>query len=539
MLYKLARCLFQLRVAGGTFRWQRFALRISRRKGAAAACLLNPQPRIFRDAAQGAVIMGRGFLVDELYFTPQMKILSEEQIDRFHYAALEILERMGVRMTHPKGLELLSAAGCKVVGTQVYFPAHVVEKALAMAPHRLTLGNRDNKREVELEDRRTFFGPTLDCINYLDPDSGQRSPCVSDHIKVMARLCDKLDNYSWNMTLGLADDFPATMADKVASRMAMEYCRKPTVCCCADVASLNEIYEMAVLCQGGVDEFERNPYLIHLADPVSPLLYYDPVVEKIIFCAEKKIPLINFPGIQSAGTAPATLAGTIVQASAESLSGLVLHQMANPGAPFIYGAFSTIMDMRTTVFSYGAIEMALMVGALAQMSQRYRLPFFGTAGCTDSQAVDMQAAVEGSLQDLVSASVGEGLVHDTHSWLDHGSTLSPAYFVLGQDILGMVKKFMAGVAVTDDNLALDVIEKVGSGGNFLREKHTMKHFKSMFYPTLFERVQYENWAGRGFPSVEARLREKTLKLMASEDAAPLAPEIVKELDSRQKSWAKW
>ncbi len=483
--------------------------------------------------------MGRGFLIDELHFTPRMKVLSEEQIDRFHYAALEILERLGVRMTQPKGLELLAAAGCKVVGQQVYFPSWVVEKALAQAPHRFALGSRDNKRCIELEDRRTYFGPTIDCINYLDPGTGERSPFVSKHIKVMARLCEKLDNYGWNMTLGMADDFPATMADKVASRIAMEYCRKPTVCCCADVASLKEIYEMAVLCQGGVDEFERHPYLLHLADPVSPLLYYDPVVEKIIFCAEKKIPLINFPGIQAAGTSPATLAGTIVQASAESLSGLVLHQAANPGAPFIYGAFSTIMDMRTTVFSYGAIEMALMVGALAQIAQRYRLPFYGTAGCTDSQVVDIQAGVEGAMQDLVSATVGEGLVHDTHCWLDHGSTVSPAYFVLGQEILGMVKKFMNGVAVTDDSLALDVIAKVGSGGNFLREKHTMSNFKSMFYSNIFERVPYENWVNRGAPTIEARLRERTLKLIDSPDENPLAPEIVKELDQRQKSWEKW
>ncbi|MDR2387775.1 MAG: trimethylamine methyltransferase family protein, partial [Deltaproteobacteria bacterium] len=275
--------------------------------------------------------MGRGFLVDELRFTPRIEILNDAQMDRFHQAALEILERLGIRMTHPKGLELLAAAGCKVVNNQVYFPPWVVEKALTMAPHRLSLGNRDNTRAVQLDDRRSYFGPTLDCIFYLDPETGERSPCDSPHVKIMSRLCDKLDNYTWNMTLGLCNDYPPTMADKVASRLAMEFCRKPTVCCCADVRSLEQIYEMAVLLQGGVDEFERHPYLLHLADPVSPLLYYDPVVAKMIYCAEKKIPLINYPGIQAAGTSPATLAGTIVQASAEALSGLVLHQMANPG----------------------------------------------------------------------------------------------------------------------------------------------------------------------------------------------------------------
>ena len=481
--------------------------------------------------------MGRGLLVDELNFTPRLMILNENQIDRFHYAALEILERLGVRMTHPRGLEVLAGAGCRIVGQQVYFPSWVVEKALFQAPKRLVLGARDNQRSVTLEDRRTWFGPTLECINYLDPINGQRSPCRSEHIKIMARLCDKLDNYNWNMTLGLADDYPASMADKVASRTAMEFCRKPTVCCCNDEVSLNEIYEMALLCQGGVEAFNRQPLLLHLADPVSPLLYYDPVVTKIMFCAEKKIPLINYPGIQAAGTSPATLAGTIVQASAESLSGLVLHQAVNPGAPFLYGAFSTIMDMRTTVFSYGAIEMATMVGAMSQISQRYGLPFFGTAGCTDSQVVDIQAGVEGALQDLISATVGEGLVHDTHCWLDHGSTVAPAYLVLGQDILGMVKRFKEGVPVSDETLALEVIEKVGSGGNFLKEKHTLRNFKQMFYSDLFDRLQYESWQNKGARPIEDRLREKTMNLLASADENPLDPAIVRELNARQKHWA--
>jgi trimethylamine--corrinoid protein Co-methyltransferase len=197
------------------------------------------------------------------------------------------------------------------------------------------------------------------------------------------------------------------------------------------------------------------------------------------------------------------------------------------------------MDMRTTVFSYGAIEMAMMVGAMAQISQRYKLPYFGTAGCTDSQMVDMQAAVEGALQDLVAAGVGEGLIHDTHCWIDHGSTLSPSYMVLGQEILGMVKQFMGGVTISEDTLALDVIGKVGSGGNFLREKHTMKNFKSMYYSDLFDRLQYESWQNKGGKLIEERLKEKTMKVINSEDDNPVDPALVKELDARQKSWEKW
>ena len=483
--------------------------------------------------------MKRGLLVDELNFTPKLQILDEAQMERVHQASLEILERMGIKIAHPKGLEMLASVGCQIDGTQARIPAHVVERALAGAPKRVVLGDRDNARNVVLEDRRTWYGPTLDCINYLDPETGGRSPCQSGHVKVMSRLCDKLDTYTWNMTLGLCDDLPATMADKVASRMAMEYCRKPTVCCCADRRSLEQIYQMAVMCQGGVKEFERNPYLLHLADPTSPLLYYDPVVEKIIFCAEKRIPLINFPGIQACGTAPATLAGTIVQASAESLSWLVLHQAANPGAPFIYGAFATIMDMRTTVFSYGAVELSMMVGAMAQLSQRYKLPFFGTAGCTDAQLVDIQAGVEGSIQDLVAATVGQGLVHDTHSWLDHGSTVSPEYFVLGHEILGMIDRFMEGIPINTETLALDVIEAVGPAGNFLREPHTLKHFKETFYSKVFERSHHEAWLTKGGKTIEERLKARTLALVKEPDPNPLDPALSAEFDKMQARWATW
>jgi trimethylamine--corrinoid protein Co-methyltransferase len=182
--------------------------------------------------------------------------------------------------------------------------------------------------------------------------------------------------------------------------------------------------------------------------------------------------------------------------------------------------------------------MALMGAALAQLAQRYRLPLFSTSGCSDSQVVDIQAALEGGLQDLISAAMGEGLVHDVHCWLDHGSALSPAYLVLGQEILSMTRKFMEGLTVSDESLAIEVIEKVGPGGNFLRERHTLRHFKEMLYPALCERVSHDNWLSRGAPSFEDRLRDRTLSLIASEDANPLDPKIVKELDRRQKSWER-
>jgi len=258
-------------------------------------------------------------------------------------------------------------------------------------------------------------------------------------------------------------------------------------------------------------------------------------VDKVLFCAEKGIPLINFPAPQACGSAPATFAGTIVQASAESLSGLVMHQLANPGAPFIYGAFTTIMDMRTSIFSYGAPEISLMTGALAQMAQHYGLPFFGTAGATDAKFCDAQAGAEAAFQCLSSAAIGSGLVHDCSSWMDHGNLVSPEFMVLVNDIVTSVKHYMKGIPVTKDTLALDVIDKVGPGGHYLQEKHTMDHFKKIKYSELFERQVYANWKNGGEKKIEQRLQELTIQKMQHRPE-PLSEDIIKELDRMQAAW---
>jgi trimethylamine--corrinoid protein Co-methyltransferase len=244
--------------------------------------------------------------------------------------------------------------------------------------------------------------------------------------------------------------------------------------------------------------------------------------------------LINFPAPQAGSTAPATFAGEVVQGSAESLSGLVLAQLVNPGAPFIYGAFATVMDMQTTVFSYAAPEMSLMVAAMAQMAQYYQLPFFGTAGCSDAKFPDAQAAAEAAFSCLASALVGANLIHDS-GWLDHGSLASPGHMVLVNEILHMVRQFMSGMPVNDEMLALDVIDRVGPGGHYLEEDHTYAHFKDVWYSDLFDRSIQQEWVAQGEKQFDERLREKTKQVMAHEPT-PLPDEVLVEMEKMAEHW---
>jgi trimethylamine--corrinoid protein Co-methyltransferase len=471
----------------------------------------------------------------DLNFKPKVKVIDERQIEQIHLATLEVLERTGVVFNHPRALEVLDGAGAWVDGDRVRIPAWLVEDSIRHAPKRIVLGSRDGARSVVLEGDKSWFGPSLDCIDYLDPVSEERRPFTSDDCRITATVADALPNYTWVMTIGMAADTEADIADRVIARQVLTYCEKPFVFCCKDVASARDIYEMALLIVGDEEKFKRTPTLVHYSEPISPLSYFGPAVEKIIFCAETGIPVINFPAPQTGGTSPATFAGTIVQGSAESLSGLVLAQLVRPGAPFIYGAFTTIMDMKTTIFSYGAPEMSLMVAAVSQMAQYYKLPFFGTAGCTDAKFPDPQAAAEVAFSCLSSALVGANLVHDAGSWIDHGSLVSPAFMVLVNEVLDMVKQYMRGIPVNEETLAIELIDRIGPGGHYLDEDHTMRHFRDVWYPNLFDRTIYDVWQQQGAKRFEERLREKTLQAMDHKPAA-LSSEIVKELDRMAEHW---
>ena len=471
----------------------------------------------------------------EIKFRPQLKVINDYQIQQIHQATLEVLERTGVQVSHPRALELLHGAGARIAGERVRIPSWLVEDALHKAPTRVVLGDRKGQRKVYLEGDKSWFGPSLDCVDYLDPLTNERRRFVSDDCRVTATLADALPNYSWVMTIGMADDVEPDIADRVIARQVFKYTEKPLVFCCKDGNSLKDIYEMALLIAGSKERFDQAPTIVQYSEPISPLLYYDPAVEKIIFCAENNIPQINFPAPQGGSTAPATFAGEIVQGSAESLSGLVLAQLVRPGAPFIYGAFTTVMDMRTTIFSYGAPEISLMKAAMAQMAQFYQLPFFGTAGATDAKFPDTQAGAEAAFSLLSAALIGANLVHDAGSWLDHGSLASPAFMVLVNEILYMVNQYMRGISVDDESLAIDLIDKIGPGGHYLNEDHTMEHFRDVWYSDLFDRKVYDVWLEEGGKKFEQRLQDKTTTLMEHQPE-PLPQDVLNEMETMQKHW---
>jgi trimethylamine--corrinoid protein Co-methyltransferase len=465
---------------------------------------------------------------------PRLKAFRPKEAEKVHEATLEVLNRTGVKVTHPRALKLLADGGAKIKESRVRIPPAMVESALASAPSRIALAKRGGERAVVLQSNKSWMGPSLDCLDFLDPITSKRRRFALEDCRTTATLLDGLPNYSWGMTFGLADDVPSELADRAVMKEAMVHCEKPMVFCCNDTKSLKDIYDMAVLIAGSEAKFAKAPTVVMLADPISPLVHSDEVLEKVVFCAEHGIPHIYFGAPQAGSTGPATFAGTIVQGIAESLSGLVISQLLRPGAPFIFGALATIMDMRTMVFSYGAPEMSLMASAMAQMAQYYKLPSFGTAGCSDAKLPDAQAAAEATFSLQASIFSGANLVHDC-GLLDHGSLVSPACMVLVHEIISMINQYVRGIRIDEESLAVDVIDRIGPGGQFLTDEHTYDHFADVWYSNLFERSNYQKWLTEGGRKFEERLHQITAEATEHEPT-PLPEELIGELDRLAAHW---
>jgi len=188
-------------------------------------------------------------------------------------AALEVLERIGVEISHTKAKELLNSAGAHINGDRVRIPAWMVEDAIRTAPTCVILGNRDGTRKVYFEGSKLWFGLSLDCVDYLDPLTNERRRFTSDDCRVTATLADTLENYTWVMTIGMADDKPPDIADRIIAKQVFSYTEKPLVFCCKDGNSMKDIYEVALLVTGDKEKFDKAPTIVQYSEPISPLLY--------------------------------------------------------------------------------------------------------------------------------------------------------------------------------------------------------------------------------------------------------------------------
>ena len=467
---------------------------------------------------------------------PRLQMFDAAQCDQIHQAALEVLRRTGVRVHQDEALGLLKDAGAHASDdTLVRIPVALVEWALRQAPSQIGLCARGSDRVVvPLAGRHVSFGSGSDCPNYLDPRTGEKRRFTTRDVVDCIRLVDALPQLGFVMSMGIPSDVESE--DQSGARRGNAYRRqfalmlentaKPIVFVCNDREDCEAIAGMASAAAGGLDRLQLNPTLLLYSEPTTPLQHSRTATEKLLFMAEHRLPVVHSPAPMMGGTAPATLAGGLVLGTAEALSSLVIHQLKRAGAPFVFGSGLHHMDMKTTISVYGAPEFQLARIAVAAMGQHYGLPTWGYAGHSDSNVMDEQAAADAALSVMMALLTGANLVHDV-GYLEAGLTTSPEMIVFTAEMIDIGRQMMEGVRLDAEAMALEVIHRVGPGGDYLTDDHTLAHFRDFWQPALFDRQRADRWAASGGKRLGDRLRDRTLTLLESHRPEPL-PDAVKD-----------
>ncbi len=456
--------------------------------------------------------------------TPQFRVLSDAQAQAIYYAALEVLNRTGVHVHNREARDLLASAGARVDGVRVRIPPHVVQDAIAATPRTFTLWSRDGKPRIQVAQDRVHFGPGLTSTYFIDPETGERRKTRRGDPGLTAKVCDALPNVDYVMSLGLIGDVTPKLAPVYEFAEMVANTTKPVMPWAYDLDNVRDIYDIAVAVAGSEEALRRRPFLAFFATFQAPLMATDHDLANVLWMAERGIPVVYLGGGAAGSTAPITGAGLMVSYLAGALTGLVAVQLKARGAPVCIGGVPEPTDLRTGRPAYGGPEMSLYSAAMSDLSRYLGVPFMGTAGASEAKVLDLQAAIESTVQVILSALSGASLVHDL-GFLDCADIGSLESLVMNDEIIAMARRIMRGVEVSDETMMLDLIDRVGPGGEFLSTKETAKLCRSeIWMPTIFDRDPWVNWVQAGSPTTLDRVCAKLRDILANHRVPPLPAE---------------
>lgn len=452
-----------------------------------------------------------------------MSIFTKDQLNTLHQSTLRILASTGFIADDDEALELFHNAGATVDFKQrlVKLPAFIVEEAIQSVPATVYLAGRGNKR-FYLGDGKTRFCSFGEAPNIVDPETKEVRPVTIKDEANYAKLVDALDQHDMCWDAWVASDVPAKTYTLHSFEAYVNNTVKPFCAATPNGIMAKATVKLAAAVCGGVEEMRRRPLCVAGTCPKSPLNLDRGICESIIVLARAGVPNMNMSALTSGGTGPVTLAGTIVLHNAEMLACIVLAQLSAKGAPSIYGSCTSALDLRRATATYGCPEIAMFSAAISELTQYYRIPSVVAGFWTDSSSSDLQCGHEKTLNGLLPALTGAGMIFGT-GCLAAGMIGSFGQLVADNEMIAMVRRVLKGVPINDVELALDLIESVGPKGNFLAEQHTIDHMKAaQIHPELLDRS-----TGKGGPSFTENADEKAAALLAQHQPQPLKPEVQK------------
>ncbi len=464
--------------------------------------------------------------------SPFCRLLSSEDVKQIDQLARRILERIGIRVIGNDFLKILQEAGAQVDYSEqrVRFGGGWLDEVLSKAPTRFILHSRDGRHDVHLGDGRVYFANGGRVFRILDMSTGGYRLTMLRDVAHTATLVEHLDNISLYIIACQAHDLAPQYYHLNDFYHAFNNTTKHVMGGCDNPAGVEQMWELARIIAGGEGQLREKPFVSVITNPISPLTIDANTFHILDFCASRDIPLTCAPAPISGATAPATLAGTLGQMHAEALAGIALVQLCAPGARVLYGAVPSTMDLRHMEYTMGSVEMAIMNAAAVQLAKIYDFPIYASAGVTEAKRPDIQAGCEKSFSNLMVAASGADLVHLAAGMLDSGNSISYEQYVIDNEIIGMIYRILAGINVNDDTLGFDVIEKVGPGGNYVMEDHTVEHMiREFVYPALSVRCNFDIWEQRGRPSMLSRGKDFVEEILGEGSEGLLATDLILQI----------
>ena len=444
--------------------------------------------------------------------------MGREECHKIHMASLEILERVGVDVHDDKACAVLVDGGARANGQRVRIPEYMVEKALALAPRRITLYNRHGRAAIRAWGYNSYFGGGSDCLNILDHRTGQRRRPTLNDVREAATLMDALPEIDFVMSAFLPEDVDPRIYDRYQMEVMLNHTTKPIVFVTPDFEGCVAAVEMCEAVAGSPENFQARPFATCYINVTSGLIANAEALQKCMYLAGKGLPQLYIPLNAGGVNSPTTTAGCMASMNAGILLGVVLAQLVRPGSPVaVPGWNGGPYNLKTMVGNY---VLADEQGVPTSLGKYYDLPVFGLGGCTDAKVLDQQCGMEATVSLMTALLHGANIVHDV-GFMDAGLQGSLQLMALCNDHLGFLRAATRGVPVTDETLALDVIEELGPAGRYLDHPHTLEHYKEPFYSPLADKGTFSQWTDRGATTMEQRAANLVDKVLASHRPEPL------------------
>jgi trimethylamine--corrinoid protein Co-methyltransferase len=447
---------------------------------------------------------------------PILELLNQDLVDRILDEAFQLLQEPGVKIQSPEGLQLLQAAGATAdTGREVArIPEATIRRALETVPHEFSLYTRDGEPAVHYGGNTVQFDPGSSGVNVLDPETGRHRPSVTPDLVRLIQVAEMLPAYDAQSTAVVCGDVPQGIGDLYRLFLVLLYSNKPVITGAFSTKTTQSMFDLLAIFREGREGLERKPLAVFDVCPTPPLIWSRFAAQSLIDLARAGVPaqMVSMP-LAGVG-APVTLLGSVVQHAAESLSGIVLHQLAGPGAPIVWGGAPAIFDMRHGTTPMGAVETAMIDVAYAQVGKSLGLPTHTYLGASDAKLIDAQAGMESGISAVLGALGGINMISGA-GMLDFLACQSAEKLVVDAEAIAMAKRLVAGIQPRTATLAVELFAGIDFKPDFLKQKVTRQLFAVEQYlpSSVIDRGSARAWQDAGRPDTMARARERTTEIL--------------------------